>query len=200
MIKRFLFETSTQPPHCPAAIRPLRASLNKPVEPLAAGTGFFIQWFADSSALAAYEAWERDRRAVASVVLVEEVIQRGGEWLERRWYNGGRKWKHVALARRAQGISAAEFSTGWRGHAGSATTKQGGTVAIPESARGLAYVQNHPAHRASGDWLYDAITEVWFDDPQSVQSRVAWFRDNFVTDDLFGEATFVTLTEDLSGL
>jgi hypothetical protein len=196
MIKRFLFGTPTQPPPCPTAIRPLRASLNKPVEPLAESAGFFIQWFADSGALAGYEAWERDQCAVTSVVLVEEVIQRGSEWLEQRWCNGGRKWKHVALARRAQSISAAEFSARWRGHAGSATTRQGGTVAIPESARGLAYVQNHPVPRASGDWLYDAITEVWFDDAQSMQSRIAWFRDNIVTDDLFGEASFVALTED----
>ena len=70
-------------------------------------------------------------------------------------------------------------------------------MVIPQCARGLAYVQNHPVPRAGGEWPYDAITEVWFDDAVSMQARAEWFRENRVADSLFGEALFETLTEDL---
>lgn len=36
-------------------------------------------------------------------------------------------------------------------------------TAIPAEARGLDDVQNHPLHRAEGEWAYDAINEVCFD-------------------------------------
>ncbi|RYD84644.1 MAG: hypothetical protein EOP61_39835 [Sphingomonadales bacterium] len=69
-------------------------------------------------------------------------------------------------------------------------------VPIPDEARGLAYVQNHPLPRASGEWRHDAITEVWFDDPAGMNARIAFFRD-IAMGDLFGEASFLAVREEL---
>lgn len=195
MIKRFRFGISTTLPLAPAHIRPVRVTRSTPVGELASRYTYTVQWFADIDALAAYKAWEGERIDAATVIIAEEVIQRGGEWLERRWTEGTSKWKHVALARRAQGLSQSEFSNAWHGHAGKATTKSVASAPIPEAARGLAYVQNHPLPGIN--WQFDAITEVWFEDLHSMQPRIEWFRDNIVTDDLFGEMIFLAVMEEV---
>jgi hypothetical protein len=125
-----------------------------------------------------------------AVVVADEVVLRGADWLDERWATGGARWKHLALATRAPGLTPEEFSTRWRSHAGTA-----GGVPIPDAAKGLAYVQNHPT--PLGAWPYDAVNEVWFDDPDALQQRVDWFAANDVgrPDDLFGATTFLTAIE-----
>lgn len=126
----------------------------------------------------------------AEHVLAGEHILRGEDWLARRWRDGGDKLKHMALATRAAGLSQAEFSRRWRSHAGTA-----GTAVIPDEARGLAYVQNHPV---PGEWPYDAVNEVYFDDADGLRARVEWFRAS-VPDPadgvLFGQSWLIAVRE-----
>ncbi len=199
MVKRFVFGVAGAPPAAPVDLRPFRTTLCTPLDPAAREDGYLVQWFADAGALTRYEVWEAEAPDPAQVVLAEEVIQRGGGWLAARWEQvGRRKWKHVALARRAKGLTLAEMSAGWRGHAGRAATTSGTVQPIPEAARGQAYVQNHPLPRDSGEWRHDAITEVWFDDPHAMQARIEWFR-NIAPGDLFSEARFLGVEEVVLG-
>src|SRR5438552_3099511 len=84
-------------------------------------------------------------------MVAEEHVMRGAQWLEQRWQDGGPKLKHMAIALRAEGLTQAQFHDLWRSRAGKV-----GTTPIPEDAKGLAYVQNHPLPRPDGDWAYDA--------------------------------------------
>ncbi len=198
MIKRFVFGAIAPPPLAPEAFRPFRTTLSTVVAESARQEGYSIQWFADAEQLARYEAWLASPPDPAKVIHAEEVPQRGADWLAARWAEGGMKWKHVATAQRAPGLTLAEMSARWRGHAGQTPTKTSAVaVPIPDEARGLAYVQNHPLPRDSGDWLYDAITEVWFDDPAGMNARIAYFRDVAGNVDLFGEASFRAVREEL---
>ncbi len=198
MIKRFRFGVSTASQPATGSARPLRTTRSTPLDEYLSSYSFITDWFDDRESLAQYEACETNQTALGTIVVAEEFVQRGGDWLERRWVSRGTQWKHVALAKRTHGLSQLEFSQSWRGHAGKATTKTAATVAIPSAARGLAYVQNHPL--LDCEWLYDAITEVWFDSPESMLPRVDWFRDNVTTDDLFGKTNFVAVAEEvLSG-
>jgi hypothetical protein len=123
-------------------------------------------------------------------VLAIEHILRGHEWLARRWDDGGEKLKHMALATRAAGLTQAEFSQRWKSHAGNA-----GAAVIPREARGLAYVQNHPV---PGDWPYDAVNEVYFDDVDGLRARVEWFRANVPNPAdgvLFGRSWLIAVRE-----
>jgi hypothetical protein len=129
-------------------------------------------------------------RVPAGHLLAGEHILRGEKWLARRWRDGGDTLKHMALATRATGLTPAEFSRRWRSHSGTART-----AVIPGEARGLAYVQNHPV---PGDWPYDAVNEVYFDDAHGLKARVAWFRAN-VPDPadgvLFGQSWLIAVRE-----
>ncbi len=126
---------------------------------------------------------------VPGVVMAEEVVLRGEAWLEHRWRAGGERFKHMAFAPRAAGLGQAEFLARWRAHAGSA-----GGVPIPEAARGRAYVQDHPV---PGEWPYDAVNEVWFDDLDGLRRRVEWFAEHHDPggDDLFGPSRFLAVRE-----
>jgi hypothetical protein len=101
----------------------------------------------------------------------------------------------MAVARRAPGLTPAEFSARWQRRAGRV-----GATPIPEVARGCAYAQNHPLPRPGGDWRYDAVNEVWFDDEDALRTRIAWL-DEAVgrgdDDDLVGEASFLAVREDV---
>lgn len=66
--------------------------------------------------------------------------------------------------------------------------------------RGLAYVQNHPRPRPAGEWPYDALNEVWFDDLASLRGRIDWFSRNppgaaSAGHDLFGQSWFLAARE-----
>jgi len=197
VVKRFVFG-GRWPGAVPQDLRPLRTVQCTPLDDAGPGTGFAVGWFADRDALARYDAWNGEDGGTAFVD-AEEQVMRGGDWLDRRWADGGLKWKHVALARRANGLSVDEFSAQWKGHAGTAAGGGGATVAIPEAARGKAYVQNHPLPRGEGEWAWDAITEVWFDDPGAMQARQDWFAANPQTGGLFRDSIFLSVTEELTG-
>lgn len=147
-------------------------------------------WFHDPEHLDRFDAW--GGAASDASMVVEEIVLRGADWLEQRWAAGGVRFKQVALARRAAGLSGAEFSRRWRSHAGSV-----GATPIPDAARGQAYAQGHPL---PGDRPYDAVSEAWFDDLDGLRARVAWMAGALVTaqpDDLFGERHLFAVREDL---
>ena len=135
-------------------------------------------------------------------VVAEEVVLRGSDWLAQRWAAGGLKYKHMALARRALGLSTAEFSARWRSRAG----RIGGSasapvIEIPRAAKGCAYIQNHPLALPDRDNAYDAITEVYFDDLGGMSSRLEFFRDHDprrADGDLVREACFIVVMEELA--
>jgi hypothetical protein len=180
----------------PLAARPVRVAactslpdLSGP-EPRHDGIG--IEWFTDVEHLRRFRRW-LDGADASPVVVAVESVMRGADWLERRWRVGGERLKHMAVARRAAGLSPAEFAERWRAHAG-----QAGTTAIPDPAKGRAYVQNRPCPRTDGEWPYDAVNEVWFDDLDGLRTRIDWFRDNLDPrrpDDLFGQSWFLAVRE-----
>jgi len=107
-------------------------------------------------------------------LVVDEVVLRGADWLERRWSDGGEKVKHVAIAQRADGLSPVEFSERWRAQAGTIGRSATEVLRIPNEARGNAYVQNHPRARVSGESAYDACNEVYFEDLDGLRRRIEW--------------------------
>lgn len=127
----------------------------------------------------------------APCVVAEEHVVRGEQWLEARWRDGGPRLKHMALAVRATGLTAEEFSRRWHSHAGSV-----GATPIPEAAKGQAYVQDHPV---PGEWASDAVNEVWFDDEDDLRARIAFFDEvgTAGAGDLVRAATFLAVREDL---
>ncbi|HET6951237.1 MAG TPA: EthD domain-containing protein [Acidimicrobiales bacterium] len=186
----------------PAGVRPARVAvcttLAELTGPGAKHDGIGFEWFADAGHLARFESWlhtAEGRSSLAAlaavaaagaspVIVADECVLRGAGWLGQRWRDGGDKLKHMAIALRAAGLSAAEFSERWRHHAGRVGGPGGApATVIPEGARGLAYVQDHPRPRPAGDdWAYDALNEVWFDDVEGLRDRIAWFRENVPAD------------------
>jgi hypothetical protein len=177
--------------------------------------GIGIEWFADADHLRRFERWlettdgQRLRQQADAIVdgeaspaiVADECVLRGADWLERRWRDGGEKLKHMAIALRADGLTPAEFSRRWRGRAGQ--IRRPGTAeatAIPDHARGLAYVQNHPRPRTAGEWAYDALNEVYFDDAPSLRARIEWFRENLAggtEEDLVRRSWFIAVREEI---
>jgi hypothetical protein len=179
------------------------------VTPGAVHDGIGIEWFTDDAHLARFESWlasppggvverllaEAVALDASPMIVAEEHVLRGEEWLDQRWREGGEKLKHMAIARRAEGLTPAQFSDRWKSRAGKV-----GQVAIPEPARGLAYVQNHPVPMRDGSWAYDALNEVYFDDLEGIKTRMAFFADSPSEDDLVGVNWFVVAREEvLSG-
>lgn len=200
----------------PVDVRPLHAAVCiclPEILPHPVHDGVGIEWFSDSGHLDRYQQWlgspcggsaaGRLEAAVdiaaSPVLLADEFVLRGDAWLDERWRRGGEKVKHMALARRAEGLTQAEFSERWKGRAGTISTGAGPAVPIPERARGLAYVQNHP-RRGAGVNPYDALNEVYFDDVDSLQARIDWFDRNLrgrAEADLVSQSWFVAAGEEL---
>lgn len=173
-----------------------------------------LEWYADLAHLERFDAWLAAADpsassgvpvadgAVADVVIVaDEHVMRGGDWLERRWRDGARRYKHLAIARRVPALTPAEFSERWRTGAGRVQGAGGRpALVIPDDVRGGAYVQNHPRPRATGEWAYDAVNEVSFDDVEGLRTRVAWFADHVgagAEPDLIAANWFLATTEDV---
>jgi hypothetical protein len=173
--------------------------------------GIELMWFVNHPSLERFEAWLRTdagQRATAALreleapdsvaVVANELVVRGADWLTSRWRMPTIQLKHMALARRASGVSRAELSARWQsraGQLGGAGSAQ--ATRIPDVARGHAYVQNHPI-ASEHDWLYDAINEVYFDDLAAVRARIAFFETHNVAaadGDLFDAPKFVAVTE-----
>ncbi|NKQ54461.1 hypothetical protein HFP15_16390 [Amycolatopsis sp. K13G38] len=186
----------------PEEVRPVRTAVCTTLPgltgPAPRHDGLVIDWFTGEAQLRAFEEWlgtqEGDRvldPGASPVVVAAESVLRGADWLERRWSCGGGKFKHMAVAVRAGGLSPAAFSDRWRNHAGRA----GSGVVIPDQARGLAYVQNHPV---TGERAYDAVNEVYFDDVAGLRTRIDWFRDNLgEPEDFIGESWFLAVREEM---
>jgi hypothetical protein len=170
--------------------------------------GIAIEWFDDATHVRRFEAWlpsvgtrreEVVAIAASPVMVADELVLRGADWLDARWRDGGRTLKHMAIAKRAAGLSPAEFSERWKSRPGKVAIAGGPVVAIPDRARGCAYVQNHPRAGAAYD-PYDAFNEVYFDDLDDLRFRIEWFADNLSNgsdSDLVSEAWFVAATEDV---
>jgi len=217
VIKRITFATRAPgvPPDAYAATsapdvaRPARVTVCTALPGLGDGEpehdviGF--EWFTDVAHVERFEGWleaEGSRiREPGTVLVADELVLRGADWLEQRWRDGGERFKHMALALRAPGLTAAEFSERWRNHAGRVGRAGAPAIVIPDSARGQAYVQNHPRARprSTGDWAYDAVNEVYFDDVEGLQARVDWFRENFDAsgDELVRASWFVAAREEV---
>jgi hypothetical protein len=195
MIKRIQLLNKHAPlSHQAGSDAPLRATISK-LHGVAGCTAphnaLSQQWFEDLAALRRYEA-RVPPQPDSVIIIAEEHILRGSEWLARHWSNPTPKpkYKHMALARRAAGLSAAQFSERWRNRPG----RIGASTEIPAEARGLAYVQNHPIHEG----LYDAINEVYFDDLDAMRSRIAFFAKHDVAKadaDLVSETCFAIVEE-----
>src|SRR5437763_7442798 len=97
----------------PAAARPLRVTVCTVVpdlspDPKHAGVG--LEWFRDAEHLSRYETWlDRDgdaaralgsllEAAASPVVVAEEHVVRGEQWLAGRWRPGERRLKQMAIA------------------------------------------------------------------------------------------------------
>ncbi|UGQ12476.1 EthD domain-containing protein [Yinghuangia sp. ASG 101] len=195
----------------PPDVRPLRIAACTVLDDVTPGTphdAVGLEWFGDAAHLARYEAWSASPAGLAAttpphravdpaserVVVAHEHVMRGEDWLRRRWADGAPSLRHMALARRAPGLTPAGFLDRWGNHAGSV-----GAVAIPPEARGLAYVQNRPVPRTEGEWPYDAVNEVYFDDMAGVRTRMDFFAGNpgGTGDGLVGESCFVVVREDV---
>jgi hypothetical protein len=167
-------------------------------------SGVAIEWFADAGQLERFARWPGGEDPAAGladpadspVVLTEESVVRGADWLEQRWRDGGEKFKHMAMAVRDAGLTREEFSARWRAHAGAVPGPGSGTgVVIPADLRGHAYVQNHPC---PGEWAYDAVNEVYFDDLAGLRARIEWFARTGpppVGNGLFGQSWFIAARE-----
>jgi hypothetical protein len=203
---------------CPDGVRPLRATLCTGVPgviDVQKHDGVDLQWFTDVDHLERFDGWQatvaiepaadRLRRVLdgdaSPVIVVDEAILRGADWLEQRWRRGGVKLKHMAIAKRADGLSPDEFSERWRSRAG--TLKRSGSasaIPIPEGALGNAYVQNHPIARGVGEWAYDAFNEVYFDELDDLRRRSDWFAESLgmgTEDDLVSQNWFLVASEEV---
>jgi hypothetical protein len=175
----------------PPAGRPVRVTLGIGIPNTATGESphdlVVIEWFETDAGRAQFDRWAasvEDGSPLGAVmigpdpavVVAEEVVLRGAPWLDERWRRGGQELKHMAVARRAEGLEPEEFLRRWRSEAGRVPTANGTPASIPVEVRGRAYVQNHPRPRRSGEWPYDAINEVYLDSPDALERRIEWFR------------------------
>lgn len=186
----------------PENVRPVRAVSCVAVPELILDqdhAGVTIEWFRDADHIARVDRWLDERAAStgrdAEVVVAVEHVLRGREWLDARWAEGGPRLKHMAIARRADGLTPAEFSEVWRNRAGRV-----GATPIPEVAKGCAYAQNHPVDLGDGEWRYDAVNEVWFNDEEALRTRIAWMADAVGSggdDDFVGSSAFLAVREEI---
>jgi len=204
--------------HAPPDVRPSRVVVCTTLPDLSGPDpkhdGIAIEWFADGDHLRRFQGWldtpdgrlprQQIDRVVdgeaSPVIVAGESVLRGADWLERRWRHGGEKLKHMAIALRASELTPAEFSARWRSRAGQIRRPGAAEVTvIPDAARGHAYVQNHPCPRATGEWDYDALNEVYFDDIESLRTRIEWFRENLsgqAEEDLVRQSWFIAAREE----
>jgi hypothetical protein len=192
----------------PERVRPARLTVSVSLPEIAAGQrhdGVALEWFADREHVRRFESWlgtppgravQRLRSEVlevdaSPVVVASERVIGGADWLERRWQEGGPKLKQLAIAIRADGLTLPQFLERWRGRVGPAP--------IPDAFRGLADMQNHPLVTGGGDWAYDAISEVYFDDVDSLLARIAYFERELAggaESDLIRATWFLAVSED----
>ena len=194
----------------PEPARPARLTVSVALTDVVADQkydGVGLEWFTDSDHLLRYEAWlgtadgavpgrllgEAVDLDASPVVVTDERVVRGADYLDRRWASGGPRIKQLAIATRAAGLTLPAFLDLWRSRAGKV-----GAAPIPEAYRGLAYLQNHPRIMAGRDWAYDAINEVYFDDVESLLARIGYFEralTGAAENDLVGANWFLAVRE-----
>jgi hypothetical protein len=195
----------------PEPARPARLTVSVAVREVAADQkydGVALEWFTDEEHLLRYETWlaaadgqEQERLlgeaidlAASPVVVSDERVVRGADWLDQRWQDAAPKLKQLAIAKRAARLTLPQFLDLWRSRAGKI-----GSAPIPEAFRGLAYVQNHPRAMAGRDWAYDAVNEVYFDDAESLLARIEYFErelNDRGEDDLISANWFLAVREE----
>ena len=172
-----------------------------------------LEWFADADHVERYHAWldAGDGRGVAErvdavldpdaspLLLADERVMRGAEWLEHRWRDGDDKFKHMAVALRARGLTPAEFSERWKSRAGQVGKAGATATVIPEDARGLAYVQNHPRPRPGVNGPTTPSTRCTSTISTGLRTRIEWFREHLLDqeDDLVRENWFIVAREEV---
>jgi hypothetical protein len=199
----------------PTEVRPLRIALCTAlpeVIPDPIHGAISLEWFGDLSHLHRFTTWldesaglpvhqAMEQISEGPLVIADELVLRGADWLEQRWVVGAPKVKHMAIASRAADLTFAEFSERWKDRAGKIQRPgDAQPIVIPDRARGQAYVQNHPQVRETGDWAYDAINEVYFDGVEGLRARAEWFDENLqeqAEQDLVREASFLAVREEL---
>jgi hypothetical protein len=158
--------------------RPMRVAVCEPLSqpgfPAPGYAAVDLQWFADPEDAWRNEGWVAAAGLADDVgtvrLVVEEVVARGGDYLDARWSGGGERLKMMSFGRRNPALTPGEFSARWRGHAGSL-----GGATIPEDVRGLAYVQDHPVPVEGREWPLDAVNEVTFERLDDLRRRRDWF-------------------------
>jgi hypothetical protein len=199
----------------PAELRPVRVTVATSLAQLMPGDaphdGVATAWFTDDEHLAQFDAWlgTAHGRSVrgrivqlidddaSSAIVAEEAILRGADWLDEHWREGSDQLKHLVLARRAPGLSSAEFADRSQARGVRSGTDLAATV-VPDEVGGRAYVENHPCALETGDWAYDAVNEAYFDDLDSLRARIAWFESHEAEatgDELFGPSRFLAVRE-----
>ena len=196
----------------PEPARPIRLTVSTALPEIVANQkyeGVALEWFTDREHLLRFESWlctpdghaserlmgEAVELDATPVVVTDERVARGADWLEQRWQDAGPKLKQLAIATRADGLTLPQFLDLWRSRAGTI-----GATPIPEAFRGLAYVQNHPLVDADRDWAYDAINEVYFDEVDSLLARIAYFERELTErseNDLVSANWFLAVREEL---
>ncbi|HEY6532315.1 MAG TPA: hypothetical protein VIY72_08435 [Acidimicrobiales bacterium] len=186
MIKRITFGVPVVSPTPP--VRVVRCVALPDLTPDPFAEVVTVEWFETPLGAGSLAGDEGD----LGDVVIEEHVVRGLEWLDARWRDDGDRFKHMAFARRAPSLTVAEFASRWRSHAGTL-----GGASIPEEIKGRAYAQNLPVPRAAGEWPFDAVNEVWFDDLDGLRRRVEWFQQYHepTGDDLFGPSVFLAVRE-----
>jgi hypothetical protein len=194
----------------PEAVRPSVLTLGLAVPEIACSELLFdaveLAGFEDARHLARFERSGPARSPADALeapdpvlIVAEEHVLRGADWLRAHRDDGPPAYLHLALARRAEGLTPAEFARRWREHAG--TVGGHGTAPatpIPADVRGQAYVQNHPCPRPDGEWPYDAVNEVYLADEEALRARASWFAATLPRtsgDALFARSSFLTLRE-----
>lgn len=177
-------DAAATPPGGPVG-RPVRVALAVPVDlpglPPPRFAAIDLQWFADSGEALANEAWldavdpalcggSSLLGAGSCLVLADEVVLRGRDYVVARWEQGGDRYKAMHFGRRNPTLTPQEFSARWRRQAGRL-----GDEEIPGDVRGLAYIQNHPVPVTGHVWPLDAVNEVYVERADHLVRRASWF-------------------------
>ncbi|HUC37865.1 MAG TPA: hypothetical protein VMR97_12180 [Acidimicrobiales bacterium] len=199
----------------PEAARPLRVAVGTALPDICEDRphdGVRLEWFADEHHFGRFESWTSstegsveasdDAVKACTAILAEELVLRGHDWVTEYWRRPRTVYMHMAVARRAKGLSPGDFSARWKGRAGVVHGPGEARTPIPAAVRGLAYVQNHPRPLEAGEWAYDAVNEVYFEDRQGLRTRVEWFAEHLgdaPDGDLIGEHGFVAIRQEVLG-
>ena len=128
------------------------------------------------------------------VVVAGERVVRGGDWLDRRWREGGPKLKQLAIATRADGLTLPQFLERWRGRPARPGRRRFRTL----SAR-WPTCRTTPWSMTAGSRPTTRSTEVYFDDADSLLALIAYLERELAggaDNDLVRASWFLAVSED----